>query len=178
MERKENQTSQNLYEAFLCKAHSKNLFDYYAYTSRHEGYAHISDTFTASAKNDGMNSKIFYKLLNGPIPDTKQNLQMIIEEDLRDGTETYPAFAQIAREEGFEQVAYFFEEVARVHCQRAAKYKQILKNLESDAVFTKSEARDWVCKVCGYTQTDHSAPEACPVCRHGKRLFSLKAENF
>ena len=178
MELKGTRTEQNLTAAFRSKAHSSNLYDYYAYTCMHEGYQLISNAFTDSARTENTHAKVLFQLLHGPIKDTMTNIRSIIEEETLAGTKTFPEFAETARREGFAEAAFFFEEIAKVHLGHAAKYTEILHNIETGSVFMKSEKKDWVCKVCGYVHSDFSAPEECPMCRHPKGLFYIRAENY
>lgn len=56
-------------------------------------------------------------------------------------------------------------------------YRALLKNVETVAVFEKSEVKDWECRN-GHIIVGTKAPEVCPICVHPKRYFEIHAENY
>ena len=90
----------------------------------------------------------------------------------------YPRFAKIAEEEGFTEIAKKFRMVAEIERHHEERFRALIKNLENDEVFQKSEAKFWECRNCGHITMGDKAPEVCPVCAHPKAYFEIHAENY
>lgn len=93
-------------------------------------------------------------------------------------TEMYPAFAKEAREEGFDHIAFLFEQVAAIEKEHEARYQKLLDNVENGLVFSRDGDRIWKCRNCGQIVVGKQAPERCPVCAHPKAFYEIKAENY
>ena len=90
----------------------------------------------------------------------------------------YPRMAQEAEEEGFTQLAKQFRIVAEIERHHEERYRALLKNLENDEVFKKSEEKVWECSNCGHQVIGKEAPKACPVCAHPQAYFELAKSNY
>ena len=90
----------------------------------------------------------------------------------------YPAFARVAREEGFTEIAGVFEAIAVAEKQHEKRYKELLANVEAGKVFKKDQVVTWRCRNCGYLHEGEEAPELCPACAHPQAHFELLAENW
>ena len=90
----------------------------------------------------------------------------------------YPTFAREAEEEGFTAIAAKFRAVAAIEKAHEERYRALIKNLENDEVFKKSEIMVWECKNCGHIHVGTAAPKVCPVCNHPQAYFEVKAENY
>ena len=90
----------------------------------------------------------------------------------------YPSFAAIAEEEGFPELAHKFRLVAAIEKHHEERFRALLKNLETDAVFEKSAVRVWECRNCGHIYVGAKAPEMCPTCAHPKAYFEIHNENY
>jgi rubrerythrin len=90
----------------------------------------------------------------------------------------YPQFAEVARQEGFDQIAALFELVAKVEQQHEQRYRTLLQNVEQGAVFSRDGDRIWQCRSCGHIHVGREAPQICPVCSHDQGYFQLKGENY
>jgi len=177
MELKGSKTEANLLEAFASKAFQKNMYDSYAYRCAYSGYQQVQNAMYDSAKLEGTHAKILYELLHGPIKDTKSNVAMMLEDEIKNGKELNEC-AQVAKEEGFGEAAAFFEQTAKIHDEHVNIFRQICFNLENDMVFNKDEKVDWICIACGLVVSDRSAPETCSYCDHPRGLFYIRNNNF
>lgn len=90
----------------------------------------------------------------------------------------YPTFAREAEEEGFFELAAKFRMIAEIERHHEERYRALIKNLENDEVFKKSEETVWECKNCGHLHSGTDAPKVCPVCNHPQAYFEVKAENY
>jgi rubrerythrin len=90
----------------------------------------------------------------------------------------YEEFARVADEEGFKAIAAKFRGVAAIEKEHENRYRQLLKNVKDELVFSKDEEKIWICRNCGHVCIGKSAPKVCPVCAHPQSYFEVKAENY
>jgi rubrerythrin len=90
----------------------------------------------------------------------------------------YPEFAKVAREEGFDEAARVFEEIAKVEVEHEKRYLKLKKNMDDHEVFTKNGKVYWKCRNCGYVFEGPEAPDVCPACEHPQAYYELLAENY
>ena len=178
MELKGSKTENNLLAAFAGESQARNKYTYYASQARKDGYNQIADFFEETADNEKEHAKLWFKLIHDGMPETAQNLSDAAAGENSEWTEMYPEFAQTARSEGFDRIAYLFEAVAKIEKSHEERYLALLKNLKNGAVFEKNKPQQWICSNCGHLHTAEKAPELCPVCAHPKAYFEIKAENY
>ena len=90
----------------------------------------------------------------------------------------YAQFAKEAKEEGFNELAVLFEMVAKIEKEHEERYRKLLENIKNNTVFNKSSEVLWECGNCGHVFKGENAPEICPVCKHPKAYFFVKANNY
>ena len=165
-------------EAFAGESQARNKYTYYASKAKKEGYEQIAAIFLETADNEKEHAKMWFKLLNGGVPSTAENLKAAAAGENFEWTDMYDRFAKEAREEGFEQIAKLFEGVGQIEKEHEERYKKLLENLENGLVFSKDGDKIWKCRNCGHICIGKEAPEVCPVCAHPKAYFEVKAENY
>ena len=179
MELKGSKTEKNLMEAFAGESQARNKYTYFASQAKKEGYVQMAKIFEETAANEKEHAKIWFKLLNGgEIPDTATCLKMAAGGEHEEWTEMYPRMAKEAKEEGFDHIAFLFEEVAKIEKEHEDRYRKLLANVEGGLVFSRDGDMIWQCSNCGHIHVGKQAPEVCPVCAHPKDYFQLKAENY
>lgn len=179
MELKGSKTEKNLMTAFAGESQARNKYTYYASKAKKDGYEQIAAIFLETAENEKEHAKIWFKLLNGgEIPSTIQNLQDAANGENYEWTDMYDGFAKTAREEGFDKIAFLFEEVGKIEKEHEARYLKLLENVKEGLVFSKDNERIWKCRNCGHIVIGKYAPEVCPVCGHPQSYFEIKAENY
>ena len=178
MELKGSKTEKNLMAAFSGESEARNKYTYYASKAKKDGYVQIAKIFEETAANEKEHAKIWFKILKDGIGDTVNNLADAASGENYEWTEMYPTFAKEAREEGFEHIAYLFEEVAKIEKEHEERYKKLLANIEGGIVFSRDEEMIWQCSNCGHIVVGKKAPEVCPVCAHPQAYFEIKAENY
>ena len=171
------QTEKNLMEAFAGESQARNKYTYFASKAKKEGYEQIAAIFQQTADNEKEHAKLWFKELNG-IGDTAQNLAAAADGENYEWTDMYEGFAKTAEEEGFPVLAAKFRLVAAIEKRHEERYRALLKNVETAAVFAKSEVKVWECRNCGHIVVGTEAPELCPTCAHPKAYFELLAENY
>ena len=174
---KGTKTEKNLMDAFAGESQARNKYTYYASVAKKEGYEQIAAIFLETAENEKEHAKLWFKAL-GNLKDTAQNLADAAAGEHYEWTQMYKGFAQVAREEGFEELAAQFEKIATVENSHENRYNQLLKNMKEGKVFVKGQVKKWICRNCGYIHEAEAAPEVCPACKHPKAYFEVKAENY
>jgi len=177
-ELKGTKTEANLMAAFAGESQARNKYTYYASVAKKEGYAQIAALFTETADNEKEHAKIWFKLLYGGMPDTIQNLKDAANGENYEWTDMYDTFAKEAREEGFDKIAYLFEEVGKIEKEHEERYRKLLQNIEAGNVFAKDEETTWHCANCGHIYKGKKAPAVCPVCDHPQAYFQVLAQNY
>ena len=184
MELKGSKTEENLLKAFAGESQARNKYTYFASTAKNEGYQQISDIFEETANNEKEHAKIWLKLLyGGDIKDslkvdTKEALKLAAEGENYEWTDMYKEFAETAKEEGFNHIAYLFEEVGKVEKHHEERYLKLLESVKEETVFKKEAPKMWICRNCGHIHYGEEAPAICPVCAHPKAYFEIAAENY
>ncbi len=179
MNLKGTKTEQNLMAAFAGESQARNKYTYYASKAKKEGYEQIAAIFEETAGNEKEHAKMWFKLLHEDnIPSTIENLEDAANGENYEWTEMYAEFAKVAREEGFDKIAFLFEGVGKIEKEHEERYKALLANVKEGKVFKKEEKMMWVCRNCGHVHFGESAPEVCPICSHPKAYFELRATNY
>lgn len=178
MELKGSKTETNLLAAFAGESEARNKYTYFASKAKKDGYVQIAKIFEETANNEKEHAKIWFKLLNGGIGSTEENLKAAAAGENYEWTDMYATFAKEAREEGFDDIARLFEQVAEIEKEHEARYLKLLANVENGLVFSKDGDIVWQCSNCGHVVIGKKAPEICPVCAHPQAYFEVKAENY
>ena len=178
MELKGSKTEANLQAAFAGESMATNKYTYFASKAKKDGYQQIAAIFEETAANEREHARMWYKLINGGIDSTLENLGHAAEGENYEWTDMYSEFAKVAREEGFEQIAALFEGVAAIEKEHEERYRKLIANIEQGVVFSKDGDTIWQCRNCGRICIGKEAPEVCPVCAHPQSYFQVKAENY
>ncbi|MDE5605094.1 MAG: rubrerythrin family protein [Eubacterium sp.] len=171
-------TQANLMAAFAGECQARTKYTYFASKAKKDGFVQIANLFMETAENEKEHAKIWFKLLNDGIKDTATNLKDAASGENYEWTDMYAEFAKDAREEGFDHIAYLFEEVGKIEKEHEERYLKLLENVEGGLVFSRDEEKIWKCSNCGHICIGKEAPEVCPVCSHPRAYFEIKAENY
>jgi rubrerythrin len=187
---KGTRTEQNLLKAFAGESQARNRYEFFAKVASEEGYQQISAIFLLTASQEKAHAKRFFRFLEGGdveitamypagrIGTTSENLRASAMGEHEEWTTLYPEFADVAKQEGFFQVASAFKVIAKSEAEHEKRYLQLLKNMEEGTVFEKKEKVRWVCRHCGYVHEGKKPPENCPACLHPKAYFEVFDENY
>lgn len=171
------QTEKNLQEAFSGESQARNKYTYFANIASIEGYDQLSEIFLKTARNEQEHAKIWYQEL-GNLGATSENLLHAAEGENYEWTDMYDRFAKDADREGFHELAEKFRKVAAIEKTHEERYRVLLNNVETKAVFEKKDETIWECRVCGYIGIGRKAPEVCPVCGMSHSFFEVRKENY
>ena len=170
-------TEQNLLAAFAGESQARNKYTYFASKAKKDGYEQISALFLKTADNEKEHAKLWFKELDG-IGTTAENLKAAADGENYEWTDMYEGFAVTAEEEGFVELAEKFRLVAAIEKHHEERYRALLHNVETAAVFEKSEVKVWECRNCGHIVVGTKAPEICPTCAHPQSYFEVNCENY
>ena len=187
---KGTQTEKNLMAAFAGESQARNRYTYFTSKAKKDGYVQIASIFEETAAQEKEHAKRLFKFMEGGeieitgsfpsgiIGTTAENLKGAAEGEHYEHTEMYPAFAEVAREEGFNAIAAVFEAIAVAEKQHEKRYLDLLSNIEDGTVFKKDNEVVWRCRNCGYLHTGTEAPNLCPACAHPQAYFEVLGENW
>lgn len=196
MNLKGTKTAENLLKSFAGESQARNRYTYYASVADKEGYKQIRNIFIETADNEKEHAKRFYKFLLEGLKDelptsleikadypvaqgnTLVNLKAAAAGENEECEKLYPAFAKVAEEEGFPEIATAFRMIASAEKRHEIRYNKLLANVETGKVFKKDEKVLWKCGNCGYVHEGLEAPETCPACVHPQAHFELFVENY
>jgi rubrerythrin len=185
-----SKTEKNLLKAFAGESQARNRYTYFSGQAKKDGYIQIADIFAETADQEKEHAKRLFKFLEGGevevtaafpagvIGGTLENLKAAAAGEHYEHTTMYPGFAKIARQEGFEAVAFVFDAISVAEKQHEKRYLDLSRNIEAGRVFKREHAVTWRCRNCGYLHHGNEAPELCPACAHPRAHFELLGENW
>jgi len=187
---KGTQTEENLLKSFAGESQARNRYEFFASVAKKEGYEQIAAIFMETSNQEKEHAKRFFKFLEGGMREisagypagiigtTKENLKAAAEGENEEWTKLYPHFAEVAKEEGFPEVAAAYKMIARVEAEHERRYLKLLQNISEDRVFVKEGKVWWKCLNCGYVYQSEKALETCPACLHPKAFMQVREENY
>ncbi len=187
---KGSRTEKNLLAAFAGESQARTRYTFFASVAKKEGYEQISSIFQETADNEKEHAELFFKHLKGGLVEiaatypagiigsTSENLKEAAEGEKLEWGTLYPNFAEVAKEEGFKDIARTFRMVAKVEEYHERRYRKLLANVEQGTVFKRDASIKWKCRNCGYVYEGSEAPEKCPVCEHARSYFEVWCENY
>jgi len=190
MELKGSRTEKNLMVAFAGESQARNRYTYFASQAKKQGLVQIADIFAETADQEKEHAKRLFKFMTGgeaemtaafpfgTIGETQDNLKEAATGENHEWTSMYPGFAEVAREEGFDEIAAVLESIAVAEKQHEKRYLALAANIEEGKVFKKDAPVVWRCRNCGYLHEGAEAPLVCPACAHPQAHFEVLAENW
>lgn len=171
---KGTKTEKNLEEAFCGESKARNKYKIFAKKAREEGYNNIADIFDKTSENEAQHSKIWLKILNeGKIPNTLTNLHTAASTENYEWEDMYARFAQEAKEEGFNKIAFLFETIRDIEKMHMTRYNKLAQELIDNTLYARKTPVLWECSKCGYRFEQKTPPETCPFCKHPKEYFFI-----
>lgn len=183
---KGSKTKENLMRAFAGESQARNRYTIAANQARRAGLDTIADLFLYTADQERAHAERFYELLresagetlfiDGGYPvDLKESIADLLKaaahNEKEEFEEVYPAFAEIAKKEGFYEAASAFLQIAEIEHVHQKRFEKVAKMLEKNRYYEGEEVEKWICTNCGYIHEGKQAPKVCPVCRHGQGEF-------
>ena len=139
MNLKGSQTEENLKAAFAGESQANRRYLYFAAKADVEGYNDVSTVFRSTAEGETGHAHGHLEYLEEcgdpatgePIGDTDANLKAAIAGETHEYTDMYPGMAKTARDEGFDDIADWFETLAKAERSHANRFQKALDTLNS-----------------------------------------------
>jgi rubrerythrin len=134
---KGSKTEQNLKDAFAGESQANRRYLYFAKVADVEGYPEVASNFRETAEGETGHAHGHLDFLKAvgdpatglPIGDSALNLAAAIAGETHEYTDMYPGMARSAREEGFAEIADWFETLAKAEKSHAGRFDKMLKSI-------------------------------------------------
>lgn len=190
-----SKTYHNLAKAYAgeCQAHVR--YKFIEYGARKEGYTTMADLIDTVSYNEFNHARMMYSFIetaddktienidiSSGYPfkekwDLLENLAFAAEDENIEATKIYPTYANIAREEGFDDIAGLFENLIQVETCHHKLFKQLHTQMKNGTMYKKPQPVKWKCSSCGYEETSKEAFKICPLCQAEQGAVMLKIED-
>jgi rubrerythrin len=187
---KGSKTEKNILTAFAGESQARNRYTFFASQAKKEGYEQIAAIFDETANQEKEHAKRLFNFLQGgeieitaafpagTIGKTVDNLKASAGGEHYEHTEMYPEFEQVARSEGFADIATVFKSIAVVEKRHGMRFTALANNIAGGLVFKRNQPIRWVCRNCGYVHEGTEAPKVCPACAHPQSYYEMEAANY
>lgn len=171
MNLKGSETEKNLYRTFAGESRARNKYTFYAEKAECDGFKWIANVFRDVADNEKAHAREVFEKYLKKVCTTEDNLEDAIKNEKCEYEKKYKDFEKVARDEGFEDIAHFYEELQEVECSHAKKFEKVLEKVKEDKVFSEDKTILWQCMNCGYIYEGEEAPKCCPLCKFPRSYF-------
>ncbi len=185
---KSSRTKENLMRAFAGESQARNRYTFAAEEARKQKLYSIGHVFDFTADQERAHAGRFYELLKSMAGETidicagypvdKQAtiielLEAAQHNEFEEADDVYISFGNIAKEEGFMEVASAFFQIAEIEKLHGGRFGKIARLLQENNYFESNDEEGgvWMCLNCGNIHTGKKVPEVCPVCRYDKGYF-------
>ena len=182
MEFQNSQTFINLARSFAGESQAGMRYQLIAKQATAEGYAVLADNIRTIAKNETYHAKTFFNtilqnagsidnvdLQNAGYPfhfgTLEENLKFAAEDERAEFEEIYAAFANVAKDEGFPDVAAIYNMVVGVEKEHNIIFKYLHEAFKTNTLYKSEKPTLWICSECGYRVTSKEAWHICPLCK-------------
>ena len=183
---KNSETKLNLMRAFAGESQARNRYTFAAEVAKKQNLHVVEAVFKFTACQEEAHAKVFYDFLNELAGETihidggypvdisdsvAQLLRYAQHNELEEADDVYVNFGKIASDEGFSQVAFAFNNIAKIEKIHGDRFEQLAELLETNKLFVADFECKWMCLNCGHIIESKEIPEKCPVCSHDKGYF-------
>ena len=188
---KGTKTMENLMRAFAGESQARNRYTFAAACAKKKQLYVIEQVFQFTANQEKEHAEVFYNFLkdvageninvDGNYPtdlydDPIQLLKAAQHNEYQEFEHDYQHFADVAKEEGFNQISNTFRMIAAVEKTHGDRFGRYASALENGSLFKSGEGIRWMCLNCGYIHEGPIAPQQCPVCSHDQGYFIRLSE--
>jgi rubrerythrin len=139
MELKDSKTHQNLKDAFSGESQANRRYLYFASKADVEGYNDVAALFRSTAEGETGHAHGHLEYMEAvgdpatgePIGGTSDNLKAAVAGETHEYTDMYPGMAKTARDEGFDEIADWFETLAKAERSHARRFQKALDELDA-----------------------------------------------
>ena len=172
--------------AFAGESQARNRYTFAADVAKKEGYPILQDLFTYTANQEKAHAWEYMKKLKEfsgeeleitatyPVEVESSTLKLLRSAEKHEHAEfadIYSEFSDIAKEEGFMDIATLFKNIGSIEKTHSERFKKYADMLENGSLFKDTKKEYWMCTNCGFIYEGESAPVQCPVCSHPQGYF-------
>lgn len=187
----ESQTKVNLARSFAAECQEGARYQFMAKKAQQEGYQYMSMLIRTLAHNEMAHAQQFFSKIIELGGNETQNIEICAGYPFKSGEllqilrneadnermssdSIYPKFADIARDEGFKDVAELFDMVSKVEKTHERTLKHLADNLDCNCLYKCSSGEHaFKCDECGTIIKDKCAPKICPLCHMGQGYYRI-----
>lgn len=171
MDIKGSKTEINLYKTFAGESRARNKYSLYAERARCDGYRWVAEVFDETSENEKAHSRETLVRFLKKNRSTEMNLIDAVMGESEESRCIYKEYEDIARKEGFEEVADFYKELQEVEELHSKRFLKLAKEIKDGTMFISEEKTWWQCMNCGYIHEGKEAPRECPLCKYLREYF-------
>lgn len=193
MKLKDSKTFLNLAKAFAGECQASTRYKFIEYGARQQGYKALAEVIDKVVYQEFNHARMLYSFIitadekgidnidicsGYPFKQTWdliKNLKVAAEDEALEAQQIYPEYAKIAKEEGFDDIAGLFNNIAKIENCHMMLFEDLYTQLKDGTIYKKDKPVKWKCSGCGYEHTSKQAFEVCPVCqaKQGEALLIL-----
>jgi len=166
-----SQTEKNLKKTFTGESKANTKYTLYAEKARQQGYHYIAQVFEETSYNELAHARKVYGGFLNQVKSTEENLMNAFMGETAEATKLYKEYEEVARMEGFDEIADFYKEVAEVEAYHDIRFRAIYNKLLSGTLYKGDSDSLWQCTNCGYIHEGSTAPKLCPLCKFPQGWF-------
>lgn len=188
---KGTKTAEYLAQSYIAESMAVTRYTYYAQQALKDGYPQYSNILQETADNELHHAKIFLKYLvdggvcnapigvdSGDLSSTVKNLKIAAMEEQQEGVDLYTKAAEVAKSEGFDELAARWLAIASIEAHHEARFNKLSERIATGTVWKRDQPIKWQCQVCGYIYEGTTPPEKCPACYHPTKYFMPIEDNY
>ncbi len=183
---KNSETKENLMKAFAGESQARNRYEMAAGIAKKQNLNVVEMIFKFTADQEKEHAEVFYKYLSecsgdnieitGAYPvdisnDVCELLEFAKHNEYQEHDDVYQHFGNKAKEEGFDNIANTFFEIAKIEKTHGDRFAHIAELLKSNKLFVSDVTCKWMCLNCGNILEVQQVPQKCPVCQHDKGYY-------
>lgn len=187
----DSKTFLNLAKAYAGECQAYVRYKFIEYGARYNKYENIAQIIDSIIYNEFNHARMFYTKIQSASKNLIENIDicsgypfkekwnlvdnllLASEDEAHEGNKIYPEYANIAREEGFEDIALLFDQIAQIELNHSNILKKLHKELKNNSLYKKKSSKIWLCTSCGYKAEGTEPWEKCPVCLAERQSIAL-----
>ncbi len=178
----ESQTYLNLAKSFAGECQARTRYQFIAYGAKTAKLFALAKVIQGIETNEFNHARMFYTFLQKATSDTidsieicsgypfkekwdlMENLRLASLDEKEEATEVYPRYRDIAKEEGFPEIAKLYQDIIQVETCHTKLLTDLYKQMSEGTMYKKKIDTKWKCEDCGYEATSKEAWTKCPLC--------------
>ena len=183
-------TKENLARSFAAECQEGARYQFMAKMAQQQGYQYMSMLIRTLAHNEMAHAQQFFNKIielggnqtqnieiNAGYPFKSGELLDVLRDEANNermsSDSIYPKFADVARDEGFKDVAELFDMVSKVEKTHERTLKKLADGLDCNCLYKCDNEHSFKCDECGTIIKDKCAPKTCPLCKMGQGYYRI-----